>query len=401
MTYQQTWQEARATQAASSKGDVEAMESDAQLVAAAREGDRAAFAELVGRHAPVLHAVCRRALGNSGLAEDAAQEATLQAWLNLDRLQQPERFGAWLMAIGMNMCHRIRRQRTRDAWSLEAMLGGRCIDGLVEARPGPEELAEAAELRAEVRRSIDGLPPGQRVAVLHFYLAGLTHTETAALLGISVGAVKTRLHKARRALYHHLSHTGKESIMDEQWNTDAAAEQQTTPQLASDTSAVEMRVSDVRRYRSPGSGDFVHVALLEEVGDTRVLPIWIGEFEATALALSLENVALPRPLTYAFAVGLLGASGGRLHEVRITRLQDTTFYAEAVVEGSAGMATVDARPSDALNLPLLAGVPIRVDATVLKAPVPEPSWATGDAAHAADLARHAEAKWSGARTDPD
>lgn len=381
------------------------MESDAQLVVAAREGDRAAFAELIDRHACLLLAICRRGLGQSGLAEDAAQEATLQAWLNLDRLQQPERFGAWLMAIGMNMCHRIRRQRTQDAWSLEAMLGGRYIDGFMEARPGPEELAEAAELRAEVRRGIDGLPPGQRVAVLHFYLAGLTHTETAVLLGISVGAVKTRLHKARRSLYQHLSHTGKESGMDEQWNTDAAAEQQKTPELASDTSTVEIRVGDVRRYRSPDTGDFVHVALLEEVGGPRVLPIWIGEFEAMALALSLEDVAPPRPMAYAFAAGLLQASGGRLQEVRITRLQDETFYAEAVVEGSAGTATVDARPSDALNLALLAGAPIRVDATILKAPVAEPSWATGwvtgDAAHAADLARHAKAKWLGRRTDPD
>lgn len=377
------------------------MESDAQLVAAAREGDHAAFAELVGRHSPVLLAVCRRALGNPGLAEDAAQEATLQAWLSLDRLQQPERFGAWLMAISMNMCHRIRHQRTQDAWSLEAMLGGRCIDGLVEARPGPEDLAEAAELRSQVRRSIDGLPPGQRAAVLHFYLAGLTHAETAALLGISVGAVKTRLHKARRALYRHLSNTGKESVMDDQLNTDSAAEERTTPESASNTPAVEMRVGDVRRYRSPSSGEFVHVALLEEIGDTRVLPIWMGEFEATALALSLENVAPPRSLTYAFAAGLLGASGGRLREVRITRLQDTTFYAEAVVEGSVGVVMVDARPSDALNLALLAGAPIRVDPTVLKAPVPEPIWATGDAAHAVDLARHAEAKWSRTRTDPD
>ena len=66
---------------------------DARLVGLARAGDKAAFAVLLGRHRPMLLALCRRALGDPGLAEDAAQEAALQAMLALDRLERPERFG--------------------------------------------------------------------------------------------------------------------------------------------------------------------------------------------------------------------------------------------------------------------------------------------------------------------
>ena len=91
----------------------------------------------------------------------------------------------------------------------------------------------------------------------------------------------------------------------------------------------------------------------------------MGAFEGLQVAFALEGTELPRPMAYQFMTSLLEATGGRLAEARVTRLDDGTFYGVAVVEGPAGTREVDARPSDILNLALLAGAPIRVDPEVL------------------------------------
>lgn len=105
--------------------------SDASLVIAARGGDRQAFSTLLQRHRPLLVAVCRRALGDAGWAEDAAQEAALQALLGLEALRRADRFGAWLAGMGLNVCRRWLRDRSRSAsrpgcWRRREVGCGRC-----------------------------------------------------------------------------------------------------------------------------------------------------------------------------------------------------------------------------------------------------------------------------------
>jgi RNA polymerase sigma factor (sigma-70 family) len=341
-------------------------EQDAALVEAARDGDRAAFAALLARHQPLLLAMCRRALGDAGRAEDATQEAVLQALLSLDRLRQPERFGSWLVGIGLNICRRWQQGQGREVWSWEAMLGGRRLPEPVDATPGPADLAEAAELRAWVHRAVAGLPPGQRAAVILHYLAGLTQAETAAHLGVEAGAVKTRLHKARANL--------RRTLWQHEPSRASSLSEEGVPAM------VEVQVLDVRRRRAEEGLASRHFVLLGEVGGERRFPIWIGEAEATALALHLERVSMPRPLTYAFAAQVLTAAGGQVREVRIDRLEGDVFYATCVVAGSGGDREVDARPSDALNLALLLEAPIRVAEEIIEstADCPVDEWSRRD-----------------------
>lgn len=374
--------------------------SDAELVRAARGGDKEAFATLFGRHRPLLVALCRRALGDPVLSEDATQEAALTAMLNLDRLRRTDRFGPWLGGIGLNICRRLLRERSRDAWSWEALHGGRRESQIPDGAPGLEELAEAADIAARTRDAIAVLPPGQRAAVVLFYLSDMTHAETAALLGIEVNAVKTRLHKARKTLKRQLSVDDRDRDRERIESMDERLTRRTLAKTAavltggtavSHTSAghaatnegetmaghqesatlVEMRVVDVRRKPAVSGRPSNHVVLLEELGGTRRLPIWVGQPEGTAIAMQLEQVQMPRPLTVAFTANLLRASGGTLREVRIDRLVDTVFYATAVIETGEETSTIDARPSDAINLALLTGASIRVDPAILEVESPQ------------------------------
>jgi len=285
-------------------------------------------------------------LGDGRLAEDAAQEAVLQAMVGLHGLERPERFGAWLGGIGLNVCRRWRRDQAREAWSLAALTGGRAGPDPVPDEPA--ERAEAAEAARRVRRAVGRLPAGQRAAVVLFYLVGMAHREVAAALGIGVGAVKTRLHKGRAALREELAAWWREDDM-----------------AATTTGPVTMRVTEVRRQPAGDGGPEKTAILLSEEGGARRLCIWVGGFEATQIAFALQAIDLPRPMAYQLMTSLLEATGGRLAEARVTRLADGTFYGVAVVEGPAGAREVDARPSDILNLALLTGAPVRVEPEVL------------------------------------
>src|SRR5690349_9441802 len=129
----------------------------------------------------MARALCWRVLGDGALADDALQEAALQAMLALDRLRQPARFGAWLGGIALNVCRGMLVER-RDVRSWEALVGGSRAPEPPDPGSDPAAEAEERDLAARVRRAVDALPAGQRAAVLLVYLAGLSHAETAALL---------------------------------------------------------------------------------------------------------------------------------------------------------------------------------------------------------------------------
>jgi uncharacterized protein len=152
-----------------------------------------------------------------------------------------------------------------------------------------------------------------------------------------------------------------------------------------DTGFVEMRLSKAVGVAS-GEDSPAFVVVLDGVSQDRHLPIMIGSTEALALSASLAEREFPRPMSPQFAAGLVQALGGRVRQVRIDRLipvRDGTAYGSTVeVEGASGVESVDARPSDALNLAALVHAPIFVAPEVL---ADAESRMEGDSPEAANL----------------
>jgi bifunctional DNase/RNase len=212
------------------------------------------------------------------------------------------------------------------------------------------------------------LADGQRDAVLLFYLQGLTHREVAAELAISVGAVKARLHQARAALTPALVPLASGPARISQAVPITRRKEPVMTTTAGGPAWAEVSVTDIRYSDDRNPLNRTHVMVLTERDGPRRLPIWVGPVEATGLALSLQAVEMPRPMTYQMAAGLLDACGSRVSEVRITRLAGEVFYAVVVVDGPAGQREIDARPSDAVNLALVTGAPILADGALLDDP---------------------------------
>lgn len=323
--------------------------SDADLVREARRGSKEAMAQLLRRHWDVAVLLAGRVLGSPDLARDAAQEAAVAAMTDLERLRSADKFGAWFCGIALNVSRRWRRQLRLEAPGLGPDLGQDLGSDLASVSADPAIAAEIADTAARVRGAIAALADGQQDAVRLFYLQGLSHREVASELGISIGAVKARLHQARAALAPRLVQL---TTLPEVFTVTATEEA---------TQWVEVVVLEIRRTSDEDILQRKHAMILAEREGERRLPIWIGPAEATALALVLESVETPRPFSYKLATGLVEAAGSRITEVKITRLLEGVFYASVVVQGPDGPRDVDARPSDAVNLAMVSGAPIRLN----------------------------------------
>jgi uncharacterized protein len=108
------------------------------------------------------------------------------------------------------------------------------------------------------------------------------------------------------------------------------------------------------------------IIILRDETNERVLPIWVGPVEANAIALQVENVTTPRPMTHDLLRHVLTEMGGTLTRVIIHDLQESTFYAYLEIMKGEERLLIDARPSDALALSLRAKVPIFVNVSVFE-----------------------------------
>lgn len=117
---------------------------------------------------------------------------------------------------------------------------------------------------------------------------------------------------------------------------------------------VEVKVQSLGLDRSTNTP----VVILQECGGDRVLPIWIGPGEASAIAMQLASMQFARPLTHDLLVSLLKGLGGKVQKVLITRVEKSTYFAELIVQRDGQVFSVDARPSDSI------AVALRVDARI-------------------------------------
>jgi len=337
--------------------------SDAELVEAARLGNRLACGTLLARHRGLALSICRRVLPQPDLIDDALQEAALQAMLGLDRLRASDRFGAWFGGITLHVCHRLIRHQQSNVWlSLDELAGGRLAPDEVD----PASVVSDKDVFERVRAALADLPRGQRAAAALVYLGSFTHAEVAEILGIRAGAVKARLHKARAHLRAQLLTTWEDTLAE-------ATDSDTQNLLAG-------RVADVRR-----TGDGLYWVTVREAHGLREMQVpATGRAVASlaqALAVALERQRLPDWLfedvvrERAETALVSPAPGtparpvdGQLTGVRLVQQDGKTAALLEIVRQereSAETTDVQEEPVRALLRSVVTGAPLHIDERLL------------------------------------
>ena len=321
--------------------------TDAELVAKVRLGDKEAFGRLVERYQQMVGHIARKMVVDEWIAHELAQEAILQAYLSLNHLRDASRFKSWLYGITLNICRSYLHDQKMDMLSLETIMGGARSDTVANSdnMVDPQTIAEAHDLQHLVLGAIDELSARDKEATLLFYYEQLTLQEISALSGVSVGAIKGRLHRARKQLQERLSIVY-------------------VPERRKEQRKMNMRQGTIDAIREhPGTRQCFMV--LKDDHDARLV-IWIGKAEALTIAAGLTEISPPRPTTAHLMASLFQVTGIQLKEVRIEAYKDDIFYAVITVVDGKGEHDLDARPSDALALAVLMKCPIFVADTMMK-----------------------------------
>jgi RNA polymerase sigma-70 factor (ECF subfamily) len=188
---------------------------DEALVERAKAGDFAAFEQLVSAHQERVYRLALRMMGTESDAQEVVQDALLSAWRNLQKFEGKSQFGSWLYRIAANaalMMLRTRRRHPQVSMEEVTALGAdeTGVDGFGAGAGDdwskrPDDQLQSSELRAAIQSAVDALPEASRQVFMVRDVDGLSTEETAETLGLSVPAVKTRLHRARLALREAIS----------------------------------------------------------------------------------------------------------------------------------------------------------------------------------------------------
>ena len=182
--------------------------SDSELVAMAKAGDKDAFGLLVERHESKIYGLCLKMLGNPEDAEDVLQEVFLKAFQGLPGFREEARFSTWLYRIAHNACLMRIRKKKLETVSLDRPLDveeGHIQRDITDWSTDPRADVMSEELSSVLTRHINELSPDNRIVFVLRDVHGLSTDDTASVLGLSVPAVKSRLHRARLYLRERLS----------------------------------------------------------------------------------------------------------------------------------------------------------------------------------------------------
>jgi len=187
--------------------------TDEQVVARILAGNTALFEVIMRRHNQRLYRTVRAILGGDDEAEDAMQDAYIQAYRNLGQFEGRSSLATWLTRIAVNQClSRLRKHR--HIYPIDAELEKKMIEKIDDARPGPEKQMLSGEVRRVLELAIEQMPARYRSVLVLRDVEGLSTAEAAEALGMSVEAVKVNLHRARTYLRKALKQKGGETLND-------------------------------------------------------------------------------------------------------------------------------------------------------------------------------------------
>ncbi len=327
---------------------------DGDLVRLAREGDPAAFRLLVERYLPMARTRAARLCARPDDADDAVQDAFLQAFIGLDRLRDPDRFAGWLAGILGNVC----RAQSRRA---PLTLLGDWPESLHPASAGSLPSAEDLDRAEALGRAVACLPPGQRQAVTLFYYADQPASEIAS----TAGAARASLHKARHRLRTYITAHRPDLI----------------PAVSRRPSMTAVRLAHADPWpgRMPDgriSARHVLVVLADDAGQ-RALPIRLhgGDCALGRLLARPEDrdaghpedrdAGRPEDQAGEMTGQLLRAAGVTVTAVTVTDLGPGVTATRTDIATPGGARQVTTRLADGLAIAVITGAPLAVDGPVM------------------------------------
>ncbi len=185
------------------------MPNEEAMIALVCAGEKAYFHDLIRPYARIMFASAQAVLRSPADAEDAVQEAALKAFLHLPQLEDRRRFRAWLLQIVVNEARMHRRKLRKQLYESideadESDEGDSVPRQFADWHDLPDEALDRDQLRDAVRNAVDKLPEAYREVLLLIDSQHLNYADVAETLGISIGAVKVRVHRARMRIQEQL-----------------------------------------------------------------------------------------------------------------------------------------------------------------------------------------------------